>query len=171
VVTPSTLSPSSIATPPGGGCDLVYSDLALPNSITGGLWVGRDGVYAGFVSANTFDFRPYRLIHITLSYDAITGGTTPTGQLLVMKVDDAAPISSIKQITQMTVTATIPAAGGGVEGYYGEAALNAGMTVGGGFGTNPAGFVGRIDFCKVGFSFSGSPTGVTNGRIFIWGYR
>lgn len=151
---------------PGAICDLIYSEAPLAAGSLGN-WTGPAGVWTSFAAAGIFDVRQYTQLHITLAATAVTGTSTPTASPLIMTMDGP-DIASAVQGPQFTITPTIGAAGGVVDAVWGVVpTAEVSMTI----NVAVARSAHRIRFFKLGIGTGGSPTGYTNGRLFIWGYR
>ncbi len=155
--------------PLGSACDLLHVDAALPATAPGN-WLQPDGTYGAYATARIFDFREYRSIQVTLSATALVGGTTPTIHPLVMAVDYPEPtVSNAKGESQLTPSGTIGAGGGLQQIVAGD--TNAVAVAGGSYGGTPMIAPVRLIAGKLGIGSAGSPTSVTNGRLFVWGFR
>lgn len=156
--------------PPGNAADLLWFSSALPATVYGN-WLASDDTWGSFASARVFDLRPYRAISLTFGAAALTGGSTPTATPLIIAQDfPEDTLSNLFSLNQITPTNSVAAGGGSLVMNVGDA--NSVAIAGGTYNGNAPVFAPwRLVAARIGVSQTGTPTGITNGRMFIWGFR
>jgi len=144
------------------------TDLALANlTDSGGTnFFGPTLVNGSETGVGIFDARSFRqvLVHF---YAALTGGTSPTVQLGLMAYDSD---DTANAIGAGMAYSTSGAGGGPVTLLTGVGGL--GLGTGDGYYSQPHAFSPmRPAFFRLRAYTAGSPTGLTAGRIFVYGLR
>lgn len=142
---------------------LLFSDVVNVNNLFGN-WTGPNGVYTTFALADTFDVRMYRAVEVTLvNATVLTAGTVSA---TIIEMDGYNPGTSTGTMEQYTGPALT--SGQGTSMLLGEA--NSVPTVGGSLNVAIGTLAKRIKFFKLGVAGAGGATGLTGGRLFVWGY-
>jgi hypothetical protein len=166
---------SSVSFTPASSVDVIYQNTALTfaqldNAI--GPTSGGGYTYStNPVAVPLFDVRQYSQLIFYLRLDSLTGGTTPTLLLKVYCYDDLTHPGNFKEMYWMA-TQTIAATGGGATILTGtQGAIPATNTGVANINSNPVTASYRPLFIQPMTVSSGTPTGITGGRLSIYGIR